>query len=164
LTSERGNGEAAADRFPETGPPDTVEEALSRASRHARAALGEALAAVRALLDAASLAASGLPSDDQRALAGAARTLDALSEQLRGDDAGATLLMAALEALDEEIERWEARSCEDPEARPVLRAFLGMREILWELGVRPQDPDSPRGRRPRRPDGGPRVQRVPVED
>ena len=164
MTSERGNGEAAADRFPAPGPPDTVEEALSRAGRHARAALGEALAAVRALLDAASLATSGLPSDDQRALAGAARPLDALSEQLRGGDSGATLLMAALEALDEEIERWEARSREDPEARPVLRAFLGMREILWELGVRPQDPGSPRGRRPRRPDGAPRVQRVPVED
>ena len=120
--------------------------------------------AVRALLDAASLAASGLPSDDQRLLAGTARTLDALSEQLRGGDTGATLLMAALGALDEEIERWEERSREDPEARPVLRAFLGMREILWELGVRPQDPSSPRGRRPKRPNGAPRVQRVPVED
>jgi hypothetical protein len=46
----------------------------------------------------------------------------------------------------------------------VLRAFLGMREILWELGVRPQDHSSPRGRRPKRPEGTPHVQRVPVED
>jgi hypothetical protein len=164
LTAEQGNGEAAADRFPEPGPPEGVDEALARAGRHARAAVGEALAAIRALLDAASLGATGLPSDDQRLLAGAARTLDALSDQLRGDDSGANLLTAALEALDEEIERWEERSREEPEARPVLRAFLGMREILWELGVRPQDSGSPRGRRPNRPEGAPRVQRVPVED
>lgn len=164
MRSERGNGESTEDRFPEPGPPETVQEALARAGRHARAALGESLAAVRALLDAASLAATGRPSDDQRALASASRTLDALADQLRGADTGAALLTAALEALDDEIERWEERSREDPEARPVLRAFLGMREILWELGVRPQDPVSQRRQGPRSAQRAPGVQRVPVED
>lgn len=164
MRSERGNGEAVEERFPEPGPPETVEEALARAARHARAALGESLAAARALLDAASLAATGLPSDDQRMLASAARTLDALADQLRGADSGAPLLTAALEALDDEIERWEVRSREDPEARPVLRAFLGMREILWELGVRPQDPSPPHRSGARGEERAPRVQRVPVED
>jgi len=50
----------------ETGgrrPPRAVGEALARARNHARLAAAEALAAVRALLDAASLAAAGAPSD-----------------------------------------------------------------------------------------------------
>ncbi|MEN8182941.1 MAG: hypothetical protein ABFS46_10450 [Myxococcota bacterium] len=160
MTSERSNGgEPGTGRFPEAGPPASVEEALSRAGRHGRAALGEALAATRALLDAACLAATGRPSDEQRALGSAARTLDALAEQLHGGEAAATLLTAALEALDEEIERWEGLSRDDPEARAVLRAFLGMREILWELGVRPGQSGGVRERR-----GPARVQRVPVED
>ncbi len=39
--------------------------------------------------------------------------------------------------LDDEIGRWETRGRDDPEARAVLRAFLGVREILWEFGLRP---------------------------
>lgn len=39
-------------------------------------------------------------------------------------------------AIDAEIGRWEKRSKTDPDARPVLRAFLGLREVLWELGMR----------------------------
>ena len=42
-------------------PPETVGEALARARQHGRAAAAEALAMVRALIDAASLAASGRP-------------------------------------------------------------------------------------------------------
>ena len=40
------------------------------------------------------------------------------------------------EALAREIARWEMRSKSDQAARPVLRAFLGLRELLWELGMR----------------------------
>ncbi|MDZ7632890.1 MAG: hypothetical protein U5K74_16510 [Gemmatimonadaceae bacterium] len=32
----------------------------------------------------------------------------------------------------------EMRARHDPEARAVLRAFLGVREILWEFGLRPR--------------------------
>ena len=48
----------------------------------------------------------------------------------------------------------------------MLRAFLGLRELLWELGVRRNAhggpaPSEDGAARPRR--RGPRVQRVPVE-
>jgi hypothetical protein len=160
VTAEQGNGRERAATAPERdeGAPRSVEEALGRAARHASASLGEALAALRALLDAASLAASGRAADDVRGLARLVDVLDASAEQLGRRDSGAPLLRAALEALDEEIARWEEISREDAEARPVLRAFLGMREILWELGVRPDS--RARGARP----GTSRVQRVPVEE
>ena len=140
--------------------PRTVQEALGQARRHARAALAEMVATLRALLDAASLAGAGVPSDEQQRLSGLAATLDALAAQIAPDGTaeGPPLLAAVYEALDDEIERWEERSRNDPDARPVLRAFLGLREILWELGVRPTQP-GPRGE----PARGPRVQRVPVE-
>jgi hypothetical protein len=46
----------------------------------------------------------------------------------------------------------------------VLRAFLGLRELLWEFGVRRPD-DGAAGSRPRRAArrARPRVQRVRVE-
>ena len=137
--------------------PRSAEEALAEAGAHARAALGETLLAVRALLDAGSLAASGVPSDEQERLASISATLDALAERLGQDErGGAPLLSAVFEALDEEIHRWEERSREDSTARPVVRAFIGLREILWELGVRPGsgEPEAPRSGR---------VTRVPVE-
>ena len=77
-------------------------------------------------------------------------------------------MVGLAEALDLEIERWERRAREDPDARAVLRAFLGVRELLWELGIRPQpkrgaadEAQSPpkrksKGKRRRR------VERVPV--
>jgi len=160
-------------------PPRAVGEALARARTHARLAAAEALAAVRALLDAASLAAAGAPSDEVRGLATLSRHLDELDAGLREGSSGADALIAALAgALDAEIARWESRSAEDPEARAVLRAFLGLRELLWELGVRAEGgaargagaregaaaPEARAAREPRgQPRRGPRVQRVPVE-
>jgi hypothetical protein len=159
--SEDDDGNGAAQELElASASPRTVQEALARARRHARASLAEAVATLRALLDAASLAGAGVPSDEQQRLSGIAATLDALAAQIAPDGAsdGAPLLAAVYEALDDEIERWEERSRDDPDARPVLRAFLGLREILWELGVRPSQ--SGGGAEPPR---GPRVQRVPVE-
>lgn len=157
----------------EEAPPASVEEALARARRHGRAALRESTAAARWLVEAASLA-TGAPSDERRWLGQLVSLLDALRFGL-DDGAGpvsSRLLESVAEALDEEIARWEERGQEDPEARAVLRAFLGLREILWELGVRPR-PRSERSaseeasRRGSRPDGRSRpdrpVQRVPVE-
>jgi hypothetical protein len=167
--------------------PRNAVEALERARDHARLAAAEGLAALRALLDAASLAATGAASDELRVLGSFGRQLDAAEAALRGGSLGGDALVAALaDALEAEIARWQARSAQDPEARAVLRAFLGLRELLWELGVRPRaseeaargprsaaDTGGPRGAgaaRPRaagrgdeEPRRGPRVQRVPVE-
>ena len=68
-----------------------------------------------------------------------------------------------------EIERWEARSARDPDARAVLRAFLGLRELLWELGLRSDakaEPESGNRRDspPRPARKARRVQRFDVED
>jgi hypothetical protein len=122
-------------------PPRTLEEALERARRHGLAALAESASAARALVDAAALAATGAPSDANGRLAVATGWLDAAAEHARAG-AGRPLgpwLDAVSDALDDEIERWEEKSRVDPEARAVLRAFLGVREILWEFGLRARD-------------------------
>lgn len=168
-----------SDRPSET-PPETATEALERAGRHARRALGESLAAARALLDAAAIAWSGRPSEAHAALRGLADLLDQQSARLTDSkgDVPAPVMNAVLEALDHEIERWEQQAREDPDARAVLRTFLGLREILWEFGLRRDTPheDAAPATRPRRPDAragrakpgsGPRrpgrVQRVEVK-
>jgi hypothetical protein len=122
---------------PEPGP--SAREALERARAHARNALREAVAAARALLDAGALAATGVPARSQPGLDALARGLDAWSQALDGaaDGPAAPLVDALADALDAEIERWEQRAADgDADARAVLRAFLGLREILWEMGVR----------------------------
>jgi hypothetical protein len=126
-------------------PPDcadavepSLEEALARARRHAKSAVAEALEAARALLDAASLATSGAPADAHPLLARADRWIRTASRGWAADGGLSGELGAALaEALDHEIARWEQRARIDDDARAVLRAFLGLRELLWELGVRP---------------------------
>ena len=120
-------------------PPRSADEAIARARQHALAALAESALALRALVDAASLAATGAPSDAHAALAGASAWLDQIAEQLQAGAGrrGAPWLDAVAHVLDAEIARWETRGRDDPEARAVLRAFLGVREILWEFGLRP---------------------------
>lgn len=142
---------------------ESVEEALARGAHHARIAAAELVAALRALLDAASLAASGQPGGDGR-LAPLALVLDEIQGLLSPDVGAGTLASAIAEALDAEIARWEERGRDDPDARAVLRAFLGLRELLWEMGVRPGPGAGGAG--PRRRGRGPRrerLQRVPVE-
>jgi hypothetical protein len=51
------------------------------------------------------------------------------------------VLATLLDAIDQQIDLWEARSRSDPDARRVLRAFLGLREIIWEF--RPSEPRRP---------------------
>ncbi len=163
-------------------PPRTLDEALERARRHGLAALAESASAARALVDAAALAATGAPSDAHDRLAAATEWLDAAAERAGAGRPLGPWLDAVSDALDDEIERWEEKSRVDPEARAVLRAFLGVREILWEFGLRARDgaaasptaddlrapratpvetarTRSPRAARP----GGARLQRVPVE-
>jgi hypothetical protein len=171
--SEAGDADPRGGRTTRAGEssPRSAEEALARAARHARAALAESLAALRALLDAAALATSGEPAEARRLLGPLARTLEGLAADLDGTGRGGSLalLSSIAEALDAEIERWELRARDDADARAVLRAFLGVRELLWEFGVRRPDADGPP--RPREPGprpgparrARPRVQRVRVE-
>lgn len=164
----------------ERGTPRTVEEALTRARKHARTAIAEAVLAARCMLDAASLGATGIPAEGHEALRRAARWLDrAAAAASGGADAEATRWLASVtDALDAEIARWEARSRVDPDARAVLRAFLSVRELLWEFGLRrgseepqrgpaPAKPTRPRAaasaRRPQRRGGATRLERVPVD-
>jgi len=130
-------------------PPESVEAALALAAKHGRNALAEALLAGHALLDATSLALTGhaavqdsdldSKSDAVRAIARVVHGMDALAERLRSDEVRETrrLIDALLSALDAEIARWERQARDDGDARAVLRAFLGLRELLWELGLRP---------------------------
>lgn len=146
----------------------TVEEALARAREHGRLAAAETLSAIQALLDAAALAASGQPLRAHRQLGPLARVLERLASDLarRGSEGPEPLLAAIAEALDVEIARWEKRAREDPDARSVLRAFLGLREILWELGVRSERSAGrprPGPQRARARPARSRVQRVPVQ-
>ncbi len=168
-------------------PPASVDEALARARDHALAAAAELGGAARALLDAASLSATGAPSEAHLALRLVSRGIEELVRVLgRSQRAPASLLNALADALDAEIARWQERADEDAEARAVLRAYLGVREILWELGVRRRPAqqgrgsgEPPRGRaqgrhaagdagaetptRRRHATARPRLQRVPVE-
>lgn len=150
-------------------PPTTPQEALARAQQHARRAAAEALEALHALIDATTLAASGEAAENS-VLAPAAKLLEGLVADLQPSSSGSDgLLSSFAEALDAEIGRWEKRSQRDPDARAVLRAFLGVRELLWEMGVRthpergaPQPPPKAPTDRPR-PARAARVQRVRVE-
>jgi hypothetical protein len=151
------------------GPEASVEAALLRARDHARNALAEGIEAGRALLDAASLATSGARAAEHPTFATADRWLHQASRGIATESEDASALLNAIaEALDAEIERWEARAAKDPDARAVLRAFLGVRELLWELGVRreskPEGEPAPvtkkrAGRKVRRRT----VTRVPIE-
>lgn len=151
-------------------PPESAEQALAQAREHADAAAREALAALAALIDAVALASTGELSQTHRLLSPLAGLIERL-QNARGDGASATMLEAIADSLDAEIARWEERASDDTEARSVLRAFLGVRELLWEFGVRrPTDegvaerrgaPSSKR-RRPRKSGRKP-VHHVPVE-
>lgn len=116
-------------------------EALARARAHARSAVSEAILALHALVDAASYATTGEPSSAHPALARLVRPTEAFAVALGGDSTAASPLVGAIaHALDAEIARWEACAHDDPDARAVLRAYLGLREMLWELGVRRTSP------------------------
>ncbi|MCH7709635.1 MAG: hypothetical protein IH884_14195, partial [Myxococcales bacterium] len=62
--------------------PATLQEALARAQQHARRAVAEALEALHALIDAATLAASGEAAENS-VLAPAAKLLEGLFADLQ---------------------------------------------------------------------------------
>ncbi len=177
-TGERRREASRAGAARET--PRTVEEALARARKHARTALAEAVLAARCVLDAASLGATGIPAEGHEALRRAVHGLDraARAASSGADAETARWLANVTDALDAEVARWEARSHVDPDARAVLRAFLSVRELLWEFGLRRGSDEPQRGpapakparsraaataRRPQRRAGAARLERVPVD-
>lgn len=154
-----------ASSVPPTEPPSDVAEALERARNHALSAAAESAAALAALLDAAALATTGRAARETPA-SGLGQGLEALRRWIEPEAVrdGASLLRAVADALDAEISRWEERSRKEPDARGVLRAFLGVRELLWELGVRPSDhAEEPTEVREAPKEPVPRVQKIAVE-
>jgi uncharacterized protein with PhoU and TrkA domain len=138
-----------------------LEDALARSRQHARSALSESVSCLRALLEAASLASSGMPAEVHSLLRQLASALGQAADGLAPDVDSNEVIGAVAAALDEEIMRWEVRAEADPDARAVLRAFLGVREILWELGIRRDRGTRARGPSVARPRE--RVQRVHVQ-
>lgn len=154
---------------------EAVGEALNRARRHGRTAAVEGMAMLQALIEATALITGGRSSEASRLLGPLAKLLEGLGEELALGAAGRSseVLAAFAAAIDSEIAHWEKRAHDDTEARTVLRAFLGLREVLWEFGVKRESAGagtkakkqrSP-SRRPRAnaAQSGPRVQRVPVQ-
>lgn len=125
-----------------SGGSATPEEALAKAMQHARSAVSEILQAIGHLIDATALASTNPGSSTREWLDMAQRALgslgNALDERPKSNDAHA--VDAVLDALDQEIQRWQTQAESSPEARAVLRAYLGLREILWEFGFRRSAP------------------------
>ncbi len=173
-TNDRSRGRT---RQGDAAPPVSAAEAVACARKHAYSAIAEALAAVRALLDASSLALTGEASASNTLLSPIARILEGLRAEFDDSETtaeAADLLRSIAEALDAEIARWEKRAETDPEARSVWRAFLGLRELLWEFGIRRESDASgsgetskPAARKKGRSTSTrrkkPRVQRVTIE-
>jgi hypothetical protein len=176
LEGERGGEDRGARPQRGDDAPLSAEEALRRARGHARLAARESLLALRWLLEAAGVAATGVPSEELAWLHRLISLVESSASNLgeEGRPVASRLLESVAAALEDEIARWEERGREDSEARAVLRAFLGLRELLWEFGVRPGEASTPQpgGSRaaPRPPNSGlrssrtpSRVERVPVE-
>ncbi len=114
------------------------DEAVGRARQHLRRATLEGLEAATALLEAAS-SVSGTGPATEGISADLLRGIERILHGLRSNGRFAfpeAVTGPLEEALAREIARWEMRSKSDQAARPVLRAFLGLRELLWELGMR----------------------------
>ena len=135
-------------------------EALGRAAAHGRRALSEALAALGALIEAGGRAALGPEAEQHEWLQPVLASLEGLRSSLEDDeDRDARDLLASVHAaVDEQIHHWERQSEKDPSARSVLRAFLAVRELLWEFGARGPDESGSS-----QPGEGRRLTRIPVD-
>lgn len=149
---------------------EEVDEALERARSHFLRAALEGIEATRALAEAAARSSGLAEGGGDSILENLQRTLENLRKVIRENASvifPSRLTEPLADALEIEIERWERRSRTDEDARSVLRAFLGLRELLWDLGMRregapmkAQPAPEPRPASPRRE----RVQRFNVEE
>ena len=154
---------------------DVVGEALKRARRHGSAAAFEGIAMLQALIEAAALASGGRGAAASGPRNPFATLLEGLGEEFaRGTAERSSEWLASLAAaVDSEIAHWETRARDDTEARTVLRAFLGLREVLWEFGVKrepvatehvaPKPSKTTEPSRAKTAPGRSRVQRIRVE-
>jgi hypothetical protein len=125
------------ERRDDGAPERALDEALARARRHAKSAIAEALEALRALLDAASLATSGAPASHNALFESVDRWIARASRGWASEGGLSDgMIREIAAALDQEIGRWEERAKSDGDARPVLRASWACARVLWELGVR----------------------------
>jgi len=156
---------------------EDVGEALERAQTHFKNATREGLEVVRALLEAAQRASEGSDARASSLTGELKRSFDEWAASLdpeRLTKIPRSLAEPLAKALDAEIGRWERLSKTDETARPVLRAFLGLRELLWELRTRTeQEPNASPDSAPEntstqtgasRPSAAPRVQRFDIEE
>jgi hypothetical protein len=122
-------------------PTDSVERALERARDHARVAVSESIRSLRAFVEAVALAfGDDLEGTTASVFTSITKQLDDLETVLSGGNSEdwRPLFQMVMDAVDAEVQRWEARSKTDPNARTVLRAYLSFRELLWEVGARGQ--------------------------
>jgi hypothetical protein len=150
-----------------------VDEALQRVRKHLRNSTLEGAQAISALIEA-TMHASDLKSVAADSMIG--QIQQQLEDWITVLEGGSSFSMPRalteplVAAVDAEIKRWERRSQTDPDARLVLRAFLRMRELLWEIGMRSPEqktPSSSMHEAPAPKDVGStrdRVQRFKLED
>jgi len=161
---------------------EEVDEALERARDHLLRAALEGIEAARALAEAAARSSGFADGSEDSIAENVKKTLENLRAALRENASyvfPSRFTEPLAEALESEIKRWERRSRTDEDARLVLRAFLGMRELLWDLGMRHETepprqgtPPKPRNAKRSRPASESaratprreRVQRFDVED
>mgnify|MGYP005838151535 CR=1 FL=1 len=131
---------------------DELDETVARAREHLLSAWTEGVEAARSLFEAAGIATERTePTAGSATRSSAPPETDPLRAGL--DDLVGALRRAGLlqpppammqslsEALEHEVRRWETRSRTDPEARLVLRAFLVLRELSWELAKGHRTPE-----------------------
>lgn len=153
---------------------EEFDRAIARARIHLEHSLVEGLEAANALFEAATVASGREPEEAQQLAGEIARAIRALMSAARSDgllDRAASVITPIEQALAAEIKRWEERSKSDPGARPVLRAFLALREMLWEFGVRAAETDGQKANAAAEPTAPPtpeparpRVQRFDIEE
>lgn len=117
-----------------------LDEALGRARSHLLQAALAAFESARALAEALQIA-SGRADSKAGSEPEADAILNGLDELITALRSGRlftlppALARSVSDALAREIRRWEMRSRKDPDARLVLRTFLGLQELLWEIGI-----------------------------
>ena len=117
--------------------PQSVEEALAQSRQHARLALSEVLRSISCLIDAAALAlGAGQNPILDSGWTSLVNAIDEVARKLAGvqvNEPRAEGVSEILAALEQEILRWEDRATHDAHAQAVLIAFVGLREMVWEM-------------------------------